>query len=219
LKTLIFSLILAFSFASSFANNAEYIKKNNPGEKPQYEITVTQAGKTLGKIVIETFPQIAPAHCRNFDSLVSIGFYNGTKFHRVIAGFMIQGGDPNSKDLNAINMWGYGAPGQTTVVAEFNPVLSHTRGMISQARSQDPNSGTSQFFICHGNPTQLDRQYSIWGQVLSGMEIVDIIANAPKNSDNRPNEHIEMQIIKLVTPMLDMNAKKEKKKKAKKKKK
>src|SRR5262245_54833622 len=114
--------------------------------KPQYLITVTRGGQPLGQITIETFPDIAPKPSANFDSLVSIKFYDSTAFHRVIPGFVIQGGDPNSKNKPR-STWGYGDPSQRTVPAEFTR-LSHTRGMMSAARATDPNSATSQFFIC-----------------------------------------------------------------------
>jgi peptidyl-prolyl cis-trans isomerase B (cyclophilin B) len=198
MKVILFALFIVASSFSVFADNDAVIAKKNPGKKPQYEITVTKAGQPLGKILIETFPQIAPAHCRNFDSLVSIGFYNGTKFHRVISGFMIQGGDPSSKDPLLAEKWGSGMPGQTSVVAEFSTDLTHSRGIISQARRGDNvNSGTSQFFICHADASFLDNQYSIWGRVVEGMEIVDIIAELPKNKKDRPFEDVEMTIKKV----------------------
>lgn len=163
---------------------------------PQYVISASQNGKPLGDITIELFPDAAPKHCANFDSLVSIGFYNHTAFHRVIPGFMIQGGDPNSRGGNP-DTWGYGDPSQKRVPAEFSKTLSHTRGIISAARSADPNSATSQFFICVANPTFLDGQYSIFGKVLSGMEVADKIADAPRNAGDRPNSKIEMTIKKV----------------------
>ncbi|GAB1429897.1 hypothetical protein MASR2M18_07300 [Ignavibacteria bacterium] len=164
---------------------------------PQYIISASQNGKSLGDITIELFPDAAPKHCANFDSLVSIGFYDHTAFHRVIPGFMIQGGDPNSRGGNP-DTWGYGDPSLKRVPAEFSKTLSHTRGIISAARSNDPNSATSQFFICVADPTFLDGQYSIFGKVLSGMEVADKIAAAPRGANDRPNDKIEM-IVKRVT--------------------
>lgn len=165
-------------------------------KNPQYQITVTQNGVELGKIVLELYPDKAPMHCHNFDSLVSVGFYNGTAFHRVIPGFMIQGGDPNSKN-KAKDTWGMGDPSLTRVNAEFETGISHTRGVLSAARSNDPNSATSQFFICQGDPTSLDGKYSSYGKVVSGMEVVDKVANAPRDSRDNPNDKITMTIIKL----------------------
>ena len=170
-------------------------------DRPQYIITVTQSNKELGKIVLETFPDIAPKHAANFDSLVSCGFYNGTAFHRVIPGFMIQGGDPNTKTFpNDRSTWGMGAKGQKTVPAEFSD-LSHKRGILSAARKGgDVNSATSQFFIMHRDAPHLDRQYSIYGQVLDGMDVhdqvLDMIASVPCGPRDDPNETITMTIVK-----------------------
>ena len=164
-------------------------------EKPQYEITVKQLGKELGKIVLELFPDVAPKHVHNFDSLVKIGFYDGCAFHRVIPGFMIQGGDPNSK-TESREKWGYGRPDQTRVPAEFNKT-SHKRGILSAARSQDPNSASSQFFICVADATFLDGQYTVYGQAISGMEVADKIVNSPRDTKDNPNDKIEMFIKRI----------------------
>ncbi len=162
-------------------------------QNPQYVIKVTTGGKVIGDIILELFPDKAPQHVRNFDSLVSIGFYDGTAFHRVIDGFMIQGGDPNSKDKPK-ETWGYGDPSQRRIPAEFND-MKHKRGILSAARSPDPNSATSQFFIMHGDAPHLDGQYTAYGKVISGMEVVDKIVAQPK-SGSAPNEKIEMNISK-----------------------
>jgi peptidyl-prolyl cis-trans isomerase B (cyclophilin B) len=164
-------------------------------EKPKYEITVKQLGKELGKIVIELFPDIAPKHVANFDSLVKVGFYDGCAFHRVIPGFMIQGGDPNSK-TEPKEKWGFGRPDQARVPAEFNKT-SHARGILSAARSQDPNSASSQFFICVADAKFLDGQYTAFGQTISGIEVADKIVNSPRDSRDNPNDKIEMFIKKI----------------------
>lgn len=167
-----------------------------PGvERPKYKITVTQKGKTLGSMIIELFPDVAPKHVANFDSLVSIGFYNGTAFHRVIPGFVIQGGDPNSK-TKPREQWGYGDPSQKRIPAEFNSI-AHRRGIISAARTSDPNSATSQFFICLADLPHLDRQYTVFGRVLEGMEVADAIANLPRDQRDNPIDKVEMTIVKL----------------------
>lgn len=165
------------------------------GNDYRYEMTVTQSGKELGKIILELFPDKAPKHVANFDSLVAAKFYDGTAFHRVIPGFMIQGGDPNSKDKPK-NTWGFGDPSQKKVPAEFNDT-KHKRGILSAARSQDPNSASSQFFIMHADSPHLDGQYTAYGKVVSGMEVVDKIANAPRDPRDNPNEKIEMKIVKI----------------------
>jgi peptidyl-prolyl cis-trans isomerase B (cyclophilin B) len=163
--------------------------------KPLYRITADREGTPLGEIILELYPDIAPLHVRNFDSLVSIGFYNGTAFHRVIPGFVIQGGDPNSRS-GPEDTWGFGDPGQQTVPAEFTP-LSHRRGMLSAARSNDPNSATSQFFICHADALTLDGRYSVYGKVISGMDVVDTIALSPRNVNDRPLQKISMQVERI----------------------
>jgi peptidyl-prolyl cis-trans isomerase B (cyclophilin B) len=164
--------------------------------KPQYQIEVRRADTVMGKIIVEMFPAIAPMSVRNWDSLVNIHFYDGTAFHRVIPGFMIQGGDPNSVDGDP-STWGYGDPSQTTVDAEFSAV-SHRRGILSAARlGNDVNSATSQFFICVANDLSLDHQYSIYGQVVSGMAVADSIVKAPRNSNDRPLDKISMYITRI----------------------
>lgn len=162
--------------------------------KPRYIISVQQGDKNLGEITIELFPDVAPKHVANFENLAASGFYNGTAFHRVIPGFMIQGGDPNSKDKPR-NMWGMGDPSLKRVDAEFN-AISHKRGILSAARTNDPNSATSQFFICVDDATFLDRQYTVYGQVVSGMEVADKIVSAQRDSRDNPLEKIEMTIKK-----------------------
>ncbi len=168
-------------------------------DNPQYLISITHGGEYIGEMKIEMFPEIAPKHVHNFDSLVSIEFYNGCAFHRVIPGFMIQGGDPNSKDKPK-DTWGYGDPSQTKVPAEFSN-LNHLRGILSAARlGGDDNSATSQFFICVANAFHLDGKYSIYGEVLEGMDIADIIVNVPREligTKDRPIEKVEMTITKV----------------------
>lgn len=162
--------------------------------RPHYIMTVTQGGKPLGTIEIELFPDIAPKHCAHFDELVAENFYDGTAFHRVIPGFMIQGGDPNTKNGNR-ETWGTGAPGQKTVTAEFN-ATPHRRGIISAARTNDPNSATSQFFLCVADSPWLDGQYTVYGEVVKGMEVADVVVNSPRDARDCPNEKIEMTIVK-----------------------
>ncbi len=159
--------------------------------KPRYKISTTRGGVPLGDILIELYPKIAPKHVRNFDSLVSTKFYDTTAFHRVIPGFMIQGGDPNSRHGN-VNTWGQGQASQPKVDAEFSPLLKHLRGTLSAARSSNINSATSQFFICVAPAAQLDGNYSIYGKAIAGMNWVDTIVNTPRNAQDRPLQKIEM---------------------------
>lgn len=130
-----------------------------------------------GSITLEFLPEKAPKHVANFIALADQGFYNGTRFHRTIPGFMIQGGCPNTKDASKSHLWGSGSPGHS-VEAEFNDT-PHVRGIISMARSQDPDSAGSQFFLCHGEASFLDGQYTAFGRMVSGEETLDAIANAP----------------------------------------
>ena len=152
---------------------------------------------TYGIIVIQLFPDVAPANVDNFVRLANEGYYDGTTFHRVIPGFMIQGGDPNSKDDDRSNdgQGGHSANGPNTFVnAEFSQDLTHKRGILSMARAQDPNSAGSQFFIVVADSNFLDRQYSIFGEVIEGMDVADKIVNVKKDSADNPLEKITMKV-------------------------
>jgi cyclophilin family peptidyl-prolyl cis-trans isomerase len=134
-----------------------------------------------GKITLQLFEKVAPNHVAHFLKLAKEKFYEGTTFHRVIPGFMIQGGDPNSKDDDPSND-GTGQPGQESVNAEFSPI-HHARGILSTARrGGDVNSATSQFFIMVADNAGLDNQYTVWGQVVDGMDVVDKIVSLPDAS-------------------------------------
>ena len=145
----------------------------------------------FGKIGVEFFEDKAPGHVKNFKDLAKKGFYDGTIFHRVIPGFMIQGGDPNTKSDDRSNH-GMGGPGYS-IKAEFNDT-PHKRGILSMARSQDPNSAGSQFYIVVKDSAFLDGQYTAFGKVLSGMTVADQIVNAPRDRRDNPNERIEMKV-------------------------
>ncbi len=136
-----------------------------------------------GKIVFKLFPDIAPETVRNFKKLAESGFYNGILFHRVIPGFMIQGGDPNTKQPDK-SKWGLGGPGYN-IKAEFNS-RSHLRGVVSMARAMDPDSAGSQFFIITTDSTFLDGQYTAFGEVIEGIEVADKIVNLPRDSNDCP---------------------------------
>ena len=144
---------------------------------------------SYGNIVIDLFEKIAPKNVENFKNLAKTKFYDSSYFHRVIPGFVVQGGDPNTKDGNREND-GMGKPGQPTVPAEFSQI-SHKRGILSMARKgDDVNSATSQFFICVADVPQLDGQYSVFGKVIEGMDVVDKIVAVPRDGKDNPNEHI-----------------------------
>ena len=149
---------------------------------------------SYGDMVIEFYPDVAPMHVKSFITLAKEGYFDGTTFHRVIPGFVIQGGDPNSKDDDRMNdgtggragkYFGIGRendPSTWTIPEEFNDSL-HIKGTLSMARSQNPNSGSSQFFICHAPTPQLNGKYTVFGQVIKGLDVIDTIVNV-----DRPNK-------------------------------
>lgn len=159
---------------------------------PQKVQVTMENGKTF---VIETAPQYAPETVKNFLTLVESGFYDGLTFHRIIAGFMAQGGDPKGN--------GTGGSGKT-IKGEFadngfaQNTLSHTRGVVSMARSNQPNSASSQFFICYEDVTYLDGQYAAFGKVVEGMETVDEFLKTPTNSSDKPTTPIVMEKVAIV---------------------
>ena len=145
----------------------------------------------FGKIEMEFFADKAPGHVKNFKDLAKKGFYDGTIFHRVIPGFMIQGGDPNTKSDDRATH-GMGGPGYS-IQAEFNDT-PHKRGVLSMARSKNPNSAGSQFFIVVKKSSFLDGKYTAFGKVLSGMAVADQIVNPPRDKRDNPDERIEMKV-------------------------
>ena len=157
------------------------------------EIAVIET--TLGNIELEFLEDKAPGHTKNFKDLANKGYYDGTTFHRVIPGFMIQGGDSNSKSEDR-SMHGMGGPGYS-IKAEFNDT-PHDRGILSMARSSDPNSAGSQFFIVVKASHFLDKQYTAFGRVIKGMDVVDKIVSTPRDRRANPNERVEMKSVKIV---------------------
>ncbi len=149
-----------------------------------------------GNIELEFFVDKAPRHVENFKKLANEGFYNGTAFHRIIPGFMIQGGDPNSKSEDR-SQHGSGGPGHS-VDAEFNDTR-HVRGTLSMARSTDPNSAGSQFFICVQDSFFLDGQYTAFGKVIQGMDVADKIVSEDRDSNDNPLARMEMTSVTIET--------------------
>ncbi len=145
----------------------------------------------FGNIEINLFPELAPNHVDNFLKLAKSGFYNGTIFHRVIPDFMIQGGDPNTKGTDKSN-YGQGGPGYK-IDAEFNN-KPHLRGILSMARTRDPNSAGSQFFIVVKDSTFLDKQYTVFGEVVSGMDVADLIVSQKRDRRDNPIERVEIKM-------------------------
>jgi len=145
----------------------------------------------FGNMELKLFPDVAPGHVENFVKLAKSEFFDGTVFHRVIPGFMIQGGDPNSKGTDRSNH-GTGGPGYS-IKAEFND-KPHVRGALSMARSRDPDSAGSQFFIVVKKSSFLDHQYTVFGEVVSGMDVADKIVSQERDARDNPIERIEMKI-------------------------
>jgi len=157
-------------------------------------MTIANIETNHGKISFELLPDLAPETVRNFEKLAKDGFYDGTLFHRVIPGFMIQGGDPNTKTDNK-GSWGMGGPGYN-VKAEFSS-RSHLRGIVSMARAQDPDSAGSQFFIVTSDSAFLDRQYTVFGQVKEGMDVADKIVSMDRDGNDCPLEKVVMTKVTL----------------------
>ncbi len=145
----------------------------------------------FGNIELTFFPEVAPNHVNNFIELAKKAFYDGTTFHRVIPGFMIQGGDPNTKNPDK-SKHGTGGPGYT-VKAEFSD-KPHKRGTLSMARAADPNSAGSQFFICVAEAAFLNKQYTVFGEVVSGMDVAEKIVGQPRDRMDNPNDRVEMKV-------------------------
>ena len=199
-------LLLAGCSNESASNNAN-APKVTPASNTATALATTGEGEvavvttTEGVMVLEFYPDLAPKHVENFKTLAKKGYYDGQCFHRVINGFMIQGGDPNSKDESKKNSqigdgWGQGGPGYT-INAEFN-AKHHARGILSMARTSDPNSAGSQFFICHGDCGQLDNQYTVFGNLIKGLDVLDKIATTPTEGPDRPVKRMNIESIKIV---------------------
>ncbi len=192
-------LLLSVQSFFTIGCEKEALPQTNDNEVTKDKPTTSVSADTAtiqtkyGNIKLRLFKNVAPKHVESFVSLAQKGFFDGTTFHRVIPNFMIQGGDPLSKDANRRNMHGTGGPGYT-VPAEFSS-MSHKRGILSAARSQDPNSAGSQFFICVKDSPFLDNKYSIFGEVMEGMEVVDKIVNEPRDPNDNPLDRIEMKVL------------------------
>jgi peptidyl-prolyl cis-trans isomerase B (cyclophilin B) len=145
----------------------------------------------FGDITLKFFPEVAPNHVKSFIELTQKGFYNGTTFHRVVPNFVIQGGDPNSRNLDR-SKHGMGGPGYQ-LKAEFSN-KPHKKGTLSMARSAHPDSAGSQFFICVADVSFLDRQYTVFGEVVKGMEVVDKIVLQSRDGNDNPIDQIEMTV-------------------------
>ena len=190
-STLIFlALSLTLFMSPSLSQDVQYKKFSSVEVKKMSEQQAI-VHTTLGDITLKFFPEVAPNHVNNFIELAKKGIYNGTTFHRVVPKFVIQGGDPNTKNPDR-SKHGMGGPGYQ-IKAEFNN-KPHRRGTLSMARSAHPDSAGSQFFICVADVPFLDRQYTVFGEVVKGMEVVDKIVSQPRDGNDNPNDRIEMTV-------------------------
>lgn len=182
-------------------SSAEEPKKENPPMNSGSNNEVAVIKTSAGEMVIQFWPEVAPKTVENFKKLAREGFYDGTAFHRIVKGFMIQGGDPLTKDLAKESRYGTGDPGYK-IKAEFNS-KPHERGVISMARSSDPDSAGSQFFICLGKAAFLDNQYTAFGKLIKGDDVLGKIGDTPTAAGNggeksKPTTRVTVESVKIV---------------------
>jgi peptidyl-prolyl cis-trans isomerase B (cyclophilin B) len=198
-RTLIaFLVCISLGLAATFGQS-EKKADTKTTSAPAKEVAVIKT--TQGEMVIEFWPEVAPKTVENFKKLAKQGFYDGTAFHRIIKGFMIQGGDPNTKDLTKEDIYGQGDPGYK-IKAEFND-RPHVRGVLSMARSRDPDSAGSQFFICLGTASSLDRQYTAFGKLIKGDDVLGKLGDTPVGPNrggelSKPLMRVGLESIKIV---------------------
>ena len=174
-------------------------KKTADDKKTADEVAVIKT--TEGEMVVGFWPDVAPNTVENFKKLAKSGFYDGTLFHRIMKGFMIQGGDPLTKDPDKAAQWGTGGPGYS-IKAEFND-KHHGRGVLSMARSQDPDSAGSQFFICLGDADSLDHHYTAFGKLIKGDDVLGKIGDTPvgpseSGEPSKPQKEVKIISVKIV---------------------
>ena len=193
-----FSIVLAVLLASAAFAAEEKKEEKTPMNSPN-EVAVIKTSE--GDMVVQFWTDAAPNTVENFKKLASQGFYDGTIFHRIVKGFMIQGGDPNSKDPTKENSYGEGGPGYN-IKAEFND-HGHERGVVSMARGPEPGSAGSQFFICLAPVPRLDHQYTTFGKLIKGADVLEKIGDTPvtRNSmgeNSKPTKRVVIESIKIV---------------------
>lgn len=192
-------LVCSLSLANLHGQDTNKSEAKKPMETNQKEVAVLKTSD--GEMVVEFWPEVAPKTVENFKKLAREGFYDGTAFHRIMRGFMIQGGDPNTKDPSKESSYGTGGPGYK-VQAEFND-RPHLRGVLSMARSADPNSAGSQFFVCLGTASSLDHQYTAFGKVTKGLDVLDKIGATPVGRSasgemSKPQTRVTLESVKVV---------------------
>src|SRR5438046_6179680 len=192
-------LILSLVILSSAVFAADEKKEEKSPMNSSNEVAVIKTSE--GDMVVQFWTDAAPNTVENFKKLASQGFYDGTIFHRIVKGFMIQGGDPNSKDPTKENSYGEGGPGYN-IKAEFND-HGHERGVVSMARGPDPGSAGSQFFICLAPVRRLDHQYTTFGKLIKGDDVLEKIGDTPVTRNNmgepsKPTKRVAIESIKIV---------------------
>src|SRR5215472_6944634 len=190
-------ILVAMFFGSALVATGQ-TSESSP-MNPSNEVAVIKTSE--GEMVVQFWTDVAPNTIQNFKKLARAGFYNGTIFHRIVKGFMIQGGDPNSKDPSKEESYGQGGPGYK-IKAEFNH-HSHNRGVISMARGADPDSAGSQFFICLAPVPRLDGQYTTFGKLIKGEDVLAKIGNTPVTKTNtgemsKPTKRVVIESIRIV---------------------
>ena len=185
---LVVGMLVLSGLGHVWAKDPQIFRVAEGVDKAPHAINTTK----FGEMEVVFFPELAPKHVKSFLSLARKGFFNGTIFHRVIPGFMIQGGDPNTKDPSKIRNYGTGGPGYT-IPAEFNKI-PHERGILSAARTADPNSAGSQFFIMVARSPHLDGQYTVFGEVIKGIKVADKVVSQPRTRGELPLERIEITV-------------------------
>ncbi|MGI8956652.1 MAG: peptidylprolyl isomerase [Chthoniobacterales bacterium] len=199
MKQLLFCCLLVCSLGLANVRGQDANKPREKKATDQKEAAVLKTSE--GEMVVEFWPADAPQTVANFKKLAREGFYDGTLFHRIIAGFMIQGGDPLTKDPSKESLWGQGGPAHT-VPDEFNE-RPHLRGVISMAHTDLPNSASSQFFICLGTASQLDHKFTAFGKVIKGLDVLDKIGRTPvtRGPDgqlSKPTARVALASVKIV---------------------
>ncbi|HEY8671446.1 MAG TPA: peptidylprolyl isomerase [Terriglobales bacterium] len=201
MKSILFCCLLGVALGVANVRSQEEKKaeekKNMDTNKSEVAVLKTSAGE----MVVEFWPEVAPKTVENFKKLARAGFYDGTAFHRIIKGFMIQGGDPLTKDPSKEDSWGTGDPGYK-IKAEFND-RPHVRGVLSMARSPDPDSAGSQFFICLGTASSLDHKYTAFGKVIKGDDVLGKIGDtsvtrSSSGESSKPTTRVALESVKIV---------------------
>ena len=192
---LVLALLFLADNSHGFFEDARHRTFNKQEIQTMEQTTATIETK-FGEITLKFFPEVAPNHVNSFIDLAKDGFYDGTTFHRIVPGFVIQGGDPNTKSDDR-SKHGMGGPG-FTLEAEFSK-LPHKRGSLSMARAAHPDSAGSQFFICVADAPFLDGEYTVFGEVTKGMDVVDKIVSQPKDQRDNPIDRVEMKV-KIAEP-------------------